>query len=49
MNSETATSDNLVDTRPVRIVRAVTWTAILAGAMLFWMVVGWMVWGYLRA
>jgi hypothetical protein len=48
MNSETTTSDTLVETRPVRIVRAVTWTVILAGAAGFWATAGWVAWAYLR-
>lgn len=48
MNTETTTSDNLLETRPVRIVRAATWTAILAGAVGFWATAGWMMWTYLR-
>jgi hypothetical protein len=48
MNAETTTPDHLAASRPVRIVRAVTWTTILAAAVGFWTTAGWLMWAYLR-
>lgn len=49
MNPGPSLSDDALESRAGRIVRAGTWLAILAGALSFWMLAGWMAWAFLRA
>jgi hypothetical protein len=48
MNPEVSSFNSEVESRPIRVVRAVTWFSILVGALSFWMVAGWMAWSYMR-
>jgi len=48
MNPEIPSIDDGLESRSIRLVRALTWFAILAGALSFWLLAGWVALAYLR-
>lgn len=48
MDGEIETLTSAPESRPVHMARALTWLSLLTGALLFWVLVVWIVWGYLR-
>jgi hypothetical protein len=48
MNPGSSSLDDALKSRSTKVVRAVTWFGILAGAVSFWVLAGLMAWAYLR-
>ena len=48
MNPETSEPSVFDESRTARVIRALTWIGILAGALFFWALAGWTVVAYFR-